>query len=85
MLRKNGKRDLGNLCSVLQLLNSCEESSYFAMVMLNGGPACPEYQYLFFFPFVFIVSIFLFFFLFYTLVANMSYKLLRMRFFIITI
>ena len=61
-MRKNGKRDLGNLRSVLQLLNSCEESSYFAMVMLNGGPACPEYQYLLFFPFVFIVSIFLFFF-----------------------
>ena len=55
------------------------------VVMLNGGPACPEYQYLLFFPFVFIVSIFLFFFLFYTLVANMSYKLLRMRFFIIII
>ena len=31
------------------------------VVMLNGGPACPEYQYLLFFPFVFIVSIFLFF------------------------
>ena len=27
--------------------------------MLNGDPACPEYQYLLFFPFFFIVSNFL--------------------------
>ena len=29
------------------------------VVMLNGDPACSEYQYLLFFPFVFIVSNFL--------------------------